>query len=66
MIGCDVDELDKLQVGTQTPGFARDIIVMSSDMDLSTVTVTAKEVLKVSVSQHQFQKEETKRKSLYK
>ena len=61
LIACGVDSLAKLQVSTETPRFAKDLMAMSG-MDLSAATSAAKAVLSAAVSQTQFKKAEDKRK----
>ena len=54
--------MTKLQVSTETPQFAKDLMAMSG-MDLATATSAAKSVLSAAVSQKQFKKDEEKRKA---
>ena len=62
MIACGVDSLAKLQLSTETPQLAKDIMAMSG-MDLTSATSAAKAVLSAAVSQKQFKKAEDKRKA---
>ena len=62
MIACGVDSLAKLQLSTETPQLAKDIMAMSG-MDLTSATAAAKAVLTAAVSQKQFKKDEDKRKA---
>ena len=62
LIACGVDSLAKLQVSTETPHFAKEIMAMSG-MDLAAATSAAKAVLSAAVTQKQFKKDEEKRKS---
>ena len=62
MIACGVDSLAKLQLSTETPQLAKDIMAMSG-LDLTSATSAAKAVLSAAVSQKQFKKDEEKRKA---
>ena len=62
MIACGVDSLAKLQLSTETPQLAKDIMAMSG-LDVAAATSAAKAVLSAAVSQKQFKKEEEKRKA---
>ena len=62
MIACGVDSLAKLQLSTETPQLAKDIMAMSG-MDITSATSAAKAVLSAAVSQKQFKKAEEKRKA---
>ena len=62
MIACGMDSLEKLQLSTETPQLAKDIMAMSG-MDVTAATSAAKAVLSAAVSQKAFKKAEDKRKA---